>query len=449
MLHSLASRFFIASLIILPALLVVFALSLDAAFRSSLLSGEEERLKTHSYLLLGEAFFFDDKLFMPESFREERFNQYDSGLYGIVFDDKGEEVWRSQSAELLELSRNSELDFQPGQTNFLAHNELAEPLFEFYYDVVFELDEGDKNLRFSVLHHQLEALAEQQTYRNQLWQSLSVIGILIIISQMIILRWGLKPLKKLAKDLVGVESGEAQSLTGNYPTEIQAVTDNLNQVLTSERQQRQRYRNTLDDLAHSLKTPLSIINGAITKNNGNKESDQTIAEQIDRMNQIISHQLKRAVVASPAMPQAVVAVKPVIERLVNSLAKVYQDKNIAVEIQSVPDLDFSGDERDLMEVMGNLIENAFKYCKSKVRISGEKQSQDILLVVEDDGDGVEEEHRQTILKRGARADTATTGQGIGLAIAVDIISSYQGSLKVDTSDLGGAKFLVTFSNSPV
>jgi two-component system sensor histidine kinase PhoQ len=207
-------------------------------------------------------------------------------------------------------------------------------------------------------------------------------------------------------------------------------------VLASERQQRQRYRNTLDDLAHSLKTPLSVISGSLQQQQG----DQTIAEQVERMNQIISHQLQRAVVANPGVPGRAVAIQPIVERLVASLGKVYRDKNIQPDIQINPDISFNGDERDLMEVLGNLIENAFKYGKQKISVSGDQTQKTITIIIEDDGKGVAKEARQTILQRGARADTVTSGQGIGLAVAVDILSSYQGSLQVDESILGGAKF---------
>jgi two-component system sensor histidine kinase PhoQ len=358
-------------------------------------------------------------------------------LYGFIYDASGEELWRSQSARLLELGQTLNFTVTQGATSFYTLEIGNTPLFAYYYDVVWEIEDGqDRELRFQVLHHQAESMAEQRAYQQQLWQSLSLIGLLIIASQMAILRWGLQPLKRLAKDLVLVESGKANALQGDYPKEIQPVTDNLNQVLASERQQRQRYRNTLDDLAHSLKTPLSVISGTLQQQQG----DQTIAEQVERMNQIISHQLQRAVGASPGVPGKAVAIQPIVERLITSLTKVYRDKGINADIRIDSEICFQGDERDLMEVLGNLIENAFKYGRQKVSITGDQTPQTITIIIEDDGKGVDKEARQTILQRGARADTATTGQGIGLAVAVDILSSYQGSLQVDESILGGAKF---------
>ena len=439
--RSLASRFFVASIIILPIVLALFAFSLDAAFRRSLLSGEEERLKTHSFLLLGAANVLDGVLLMPGEFREQRFNQLNSGLYGVVHNESGQELWRSHSAQLIELDNQLALKIQPGETRFYALESRDTPLFCFDYDVIWEGEEQgkDQNLRFTVLHYQAELMAEQQAYRQQLWQSLGLIGLLILASQMAILHWGLRPLRRLAKDLVLVESGQASALSGNYPREIQAVTDNLNQVLASERQQRQRYRNTLDDLAHSLKTPLSVIKGSILT----EDKNNVVTEQVERMNQIISHQLQRAVVASPGVPGKAVNIRTISERLITSLNKVYREKKIDVAINIDQSITFPGDERDLMEVLGNLIENAYKYGFRKITISAKQTPMDIEMSIEDDGKGIAAESRQTILQRGARADTVTSGQGIGLAVAVDIISSYQGSLRIEESCLGGAKFVLT------
>lgn len=441
MLRSLASRFFVASLIILPILLILFALSLAAAFRSSLISGEEERLNTHAYFLLSAANFIDQDLFLPRSLRDERFNQINSGLYGFIYNSAGHELWRSQSAQLLEIEAPSSIIVNQGQTSFYTTEINDRAMFAYSYDVVWELENNQEQfLRLLVLHDQAEAQAEQKAYRNQLWQSLSAIGVLILVSQMAILRWGLSPLKKLAKDLVSVESGEAKALEGNYPTEIQAVTENLNQVLASERNQRQRYRNTLDDLAHSLKTPLSVIKGSLQQS----DSQHIIGEQVERMNQIISHQLQRAVVANPGVPGKAIAIKPLAERLLSSISKVYREKNITTQITIDESIQFKGDERDLLEVLGNLIENAFKYCHRAVRVGSARGKNSIDIIIEDDGNGVAADARQTILRRGARADSATSGQGIGLAVAVDILSSYKGSLQIDESTMGGAKFIVSF-----
>ncbi len=240
-----------------------------------------------------------------------------------------------------------------------------------------------------------------------------------------------------------------QQLPGAYPAEIQPVTDNLNRVLRSERAQRERYRNTLSDLAHSLKTPLAVIRGQLeNKQHISAESlAHAIDEQVSRMSAIVDHQLRRASAqVTQANRSSSVQVKPLVERLARAMQKVYQSKSVQLRLDIGEHLVFHGDEADLMELLGNLIDNACKYGRHSVAISAQQQGRDLVVSVEDDGPGVEADVQQTILTRGARADTATPGQGIGLAVAVDILSSYGGSIDIFRSKLSGAGFTIRIPN---
>jgi two-component system sensor histidine kinase PhoQ len=443
--RSLAGRFLIASLLLLPVLLGVSAYMLDLAFRRSLLSGETERLRAHAYLLLAAAEFVDGELWMPEEFQEPRLNQIDSGLYGLVSSNEDPALWRSPSARLLRV-RVPRMPIVPGQTYFGTVASNQGPLFIYSHDVAWETEAGEQLLRISVLHHQQTLEAEQAGYREQLWRWLGLLAVLITLTQAMILKWGLRPLNALARDLRLIESGAEAQLKGHYPSEIQAVTDSLNQVLGSERLQRERYRHTMDDLAHSLKTPLSVIQS--TLGGSSRESVQLIADQVERMRQIVDHQLRRAVVNRGGFPGKTIPIAPVVHRLVTSLEKVYQSKGVSTEVRIQEDCSFAGDERDLLELLGNLVENAFKYCRGKVLVSASGQHGELRIHIEDDGSGVPPEKRQTILERGARADTATAGQGIGLAVAVDILSSYGGSISVGAgNELGGAAFDISLPGS--
>ena len=443
--RSFAARFVAASLLILPILLAVSAYMLDLAFRRSLLSGEEEQLRTQVYLLLGAADFEGDSLVMPEAFQEPRLNQLDSGLYGFISTTDGVELWRSPSARLVNFGHNTPLvgAINPGATEFTVTKGNTGPLFLFYSDVAWELgDNHSKLLRLSILHNQETFNAEISGYRNQLWRWLSLLTVLIIAAQTIILRWGLRPLQFLAKDIEAIESGKSNQLSGEYPTEIQPVTENFNRVLVSEQQQRERYRNTLNDLAHSLKTPLAVVRSQLNES-GNANDNVIVSDQIERMNQIISHQLARAVYTGPGITGKTIAVLPVVMRLTASLQKVYREKNISVDVELDNNIYFSGDERDLMELLGNIIDNAFKYGKQAISIAGEINNGRLRMTIADDGAGIPEQFRQVILRRGARADTAIPGQGIGLAVAIDIVSSYQGSLEVKESSAGGAAIVLS------
>lgn len=439
--RSLAGRFLLASILLLPLLLGVSAYMLDLAFRRSLLSGEEERLRAHIYLLLGAAEFVDGSLWMPEEFQEPRLNQIDSGLYGWISSRDDPLLWQSPSAKLLEASLPATAII-PGNTAFDVVGSSQGPLFAYTHDVVWETDEGEQVIRVGILHHQQTLEAEQSAYRQQLWRWLGLLAVLVILTQALILKWGLRPLKALAGDLRLIESGAEPQLTGEYPREIQTVTDSLNQVLNSQHNQRERYRHTMDDLAHSLKTPLSLMQGSLQSGNSNRDSSAVIAEQIQRMRQIVDHQLKRALITTTGLPGKAIAVAPLAHRLVDSLNKVYREKAVATDIRIDADCFFSGDQRDLLELLGNVIENAYKYCHQRVLISAEQQHGEVTLRIEDDGPGIPSTQRETILARGARADTATAGQGIGLAVAVDIISGYRGSLSITGSSLGGAAFVI-------
>ena len=168
-----------------------------------------------------------------------------------------------------------------------------------------------------------------------------------------------------------------------------------------------------------------------------------VSEQVDRMNQIVTYQLNRATKSSHSrMLAAPVAISPVLSKISAALNKVYLEKKIKLEIDLNKNATFYGEESDLTELLGNLIDNAYKYCQQQVRIRVQNFDKNLQIVIDDDGPGIAEKDRHWVLERGARADTRETGQGIGLAVVLDIISSYGGELKVENSALGGASIQV-------
>lgn len=414
---------------------------LNLAFKRSLLAGIEERLATQALLVLAVTEVAESGLDMPEILPEPRLNQSNSGLYAFIYSDDFSKQWQSPSSLLLDESKLllAETSIIPNSSDFTLEFSDDVPLFKYTFDFAWELSENDERLyRLVIFLDQNPFLAELNSYRNQLWRWLGLIGFFIVVAQALILRWGLRPLNALAKDLKKIESGNAASLEGVYPKEIQAVTNNLNTVLKSEKNQRERYRTSLDDLAHSLKTPLAVIQSSL-----HHDTDKDlIADQIQRMNRIVSHQLKRAVIKNSSQVGENINLSTLIERIVTTLKKVYKNKNVETQLEIEAGILFQGDEQDLFELFGNIIENAFKYCNEKVHIYIHKQDRNLFVEIADDGEGVPENKHEAILQRGARADTATAGQGIGLTVAIEIISSYQGSLVIADSSLGGAKFTI-------
>ncbi|NRB80264.1 MAG: ATP-binding protein, partial [Saccharospirillaceae bacterium] len=205
-----------------------------------------------------------------------------------------------------------------------------------------------------------------------------------------------------------------------------------------ERSQRERYKKTLGDFAHSLKTPLAVKNTLEVA-----EHKHIMHEQIQRMDDIISYQLNRAVISHKNKSVVSIDVFPSIARIVNALKKAYFDKGVSIEL-TFDHCKVPISEDDAMEVFGNLIENAFKYTNNQIKVSINQNSDVTKIIIEDNGPGIDNNQRQVILQRGERADTGQPGQGIGLSVVVDILSSYNAGISVDQSEMGGAKFVISF-----
>ncbi len=452
---SLAWRIFFASVILMPILLGFCAFILERAFRASLLTAEKDSLLTHTYSMMAVAEPDDGFLLLPENLTDSRFNDPNSGLYAQVIDDEFGPVWQSISLEISPLNTKiPDNKVEMGNLDLGTARINGEDFFISRFNTVWEIDDQDREYQFCVIHSQKQTNAEIRNYRTTLAIGLIGLALLLILIQAAIIRWGLLPLRRLALDIKQLESGDIENLDDNYPTEILPVTQNINHLLDSESLQRKRYKNTLGDLAHSLKTPLTVIRSILesiklvprgaadSPEDLHEGSHASIDEQVERMNNIIMHQLNRAT-RTKASFQSATPIQPIIERIGQALVKVYKAKNIQFTKDVGKDLEYPAPEDDLMEMLGNLMENAFKYGSSQVYIQASHIDQHLILTIEDDGPGIPENMRSEILERGARVDTSTPGQGIGLAVTTDIVSTYDGGILVKTSHWSGAKFVVT------
>lgn len=442
-LHSLQGRLLIASVVILPLVLLLAGLALSRAYEYSQENELQQRLQLQVYLLLGSIDLKEEHIQFPERLTEPRYDRPHSGLYAAIHDQSGQLLWRSLSSITLvnkEIERSGNITLAAGEPQFQHLSD--ESLFRYQLRIIWEFPEEDKSLIFTVMESDIGFVSNLKEYNQHLTIWMSIIFLVALLAQTLILRWGLFPLRKLAKDLKAIESGSSELLSGHYPDEVKPVTQNLNGLIESERQQRERYRNTLGDLAHSLKTPLAVMRGAGEEKQSIEDYKNLVDEQVLRMDQIVQYQLSRAVKSQNASLGKAVSIRPIIERMLSALGKVYRDKSVTTEVDIPADLKFPGDERDLMELLGNLLENAFKYGDSKVGIRGDVKNQLLQLHICDDGPGVPLELRQVILKRGERLDTSIQGQGIGLSVVADIISSYQGELEITDSPYGGSCFII-------
>jgi two-component system sensor histidine kinase PhoQ len=440
--NSIARRLLLASLVVLPLYLASIGWFLAQSFSASQLASAHERLRVQFYALLGAIEFVDGELKVSVHSGDPRLRQLSSGLYAVVQHPQSEILWQSPSSDSVDLDPQLLATDNPPRTGEERFDTIdtSASFLRFQFQTVWESEDGeDIPLVFTVLENQSALRAELRAFMRQLWLGLGSAALLLTVAQAVILRWGLQPLRRLTHDVSDLEQGRRAALAENYPEELQSLAANLNQLLDRERQQRERYRNTLGDLAHSLKTPLAVLRQEARDNQPDRG---LLEEQITRMDQLIGYQLQRAVASAPHRLQQAVLLQPIVKKLIGTLSKVYFEKRPHFTLLVASNCECRGDESDLFEVLGNLLDNACKACCSSIAISAEPGERWLLIAIEDDGPGIPLDQRALILQRGQRADSYQPGQGIGLAVVMDILDSYSAELDVGASELGGARFSI-------
>ena len=448
--------------LILILFIVITALILDQAFKRSLQIDLQDRLQTQLYLVLGAAEFETEQLFLPAVLNFPKLNQLDSGSIAIIINQQGEEVWRSGSAQGYDHDFIAQpLKQAPGQQDEGVLDIAGQAFFYTSLGVAWEINTGSnkadankirrlKNYTLTIAEDSVRFEQGMIQYRMSLWLGLGILALILLAVFTLTLYWGLLPLKQLADDLSQIETGKATQLSGHYPKELAGVAVNLNRLLQHEKRQHTRYRNTLSNLAHSLKTPLAVLRGLVDKQYLLKIDAahiDVLAQQVTRMNEIVQHQLQRAAHVGPQTVQQTINVLPLLEGLANVIEKVYQDTLQCIDIDTESDVVFKGAKGDLMELVGNLLDNAAKYGGGLIRLALENEhlvesmsnQARCRICIEDNGQGIDDNAIADILRRGVRADQKQQGQGIGLAMVVDIVDQYQGKLHLGRSGLGGLK----------
>jgi len=375
---------------------------------------------------------------------DARFDTPGSGLYAEIRSASGESIWRSQSTTGTAVQFGAPLE--GGDRQFLYTQIAGTPirLAVASRGIVWDLHGKPARFTFSVASS-LEAYQQQiASFRQQLVGWFAGIALLFVATLALLLRWLSQPMRRLEREIKEIEAGARQRLGELWPSELTVVTSNLNALLDGERTRIQRYRDTLGNLAHSLKTPLAVMRQLLGAGEGAGKA--ALNTEIDRMNGIIEHQMKRAAASGGVLlGQAPVDVGQVVAELRGALLKVYGSKDMSIEMAIDSGAQFIGDRADLTELLGNLLDNACKWCRSRVRVEaaigqGADSRAALHLTIDDDGPGIAEEHRAKVLVRGGRADEATPGHGLGLAMVHDTVALYGGTMRIESSNLGGARF---------
>ncbi len=270
--------------------------------------------------------------------------------------------------------------------------------------------------------------------------ALAVAGLGLVAATFFQVRFGLSPLRAIGQGLAAIRSGEAEKLEGELPTEIEPLQHELNALIQSNREIVERARTHVGNLAHALKTPLSVISNEARAQEG--ALGAKVIEQAEIMRTQITHHLDRARVAARSGAIGdVTDVGAVLQALKRTLDRIYEERGVEVELAVTPGLKFQGEKQDLEEMVGNLLDNACKWARSKVRASAERNGPEakVIVIVDDDGPGLTKAERARVVKRGQRLDESMPGSGLGLSIVADLAHLYKGRFDLEPSPQGGLR----------
>jgi len=443
---SITLRLLISLSLVLTSFLGITAFVLDKAFQKSVKDATQDRLQGYAMALIASAEVrIDGSVYIPDILPIVRFNQSQSGLYAQVTNFKGKILWQSESSNEKVLPKPPNL--KNTETLFtidsIADGEL---LFNYNYGVSWDVSNRNLGYTINILESLDSYNKETKNFRQTLWLLLGGVALLLLIVQGSLMRWSLKPLRHAALEIESIESGEQSQLQSVYPKELGPLTKNINALIKSNKQHLTRYRNSSSDLAHSLKTPLALLRSASESNDPRYPLEKVVAEQVDQMKKIVDYQLQRASTSGKNPLSKPVNLFSVIHKICNSLDKVYADKKIAANLPMDEELLFFGDESDLFEMLGNVLDNAYKWADSNVQVRIESKPKQLLIHVDDDGPGIDPKLIKKVLERGIRSDERD-GTGIGLAVVSEIVQAYDGDINIDKSDMGGCHIGIKLSQN--
>jgi signal transduction histidine kinase len=437
---SLRRRLTVAALLWLALALAASGLVLRVAFEDSVERTFQLRLLTAVRGLAAVLEVTEDgRPTMLRPLGDPRFDQPFSGWYWQVADDNGT-ILRSRSLWDTTLPLNAATD--PGGITFArVEGPQGEILLTAERDLTFPDRERPLHVTVAASRHDIDR--ELKAFDRLLLVSFILLAAGLAAAMAVQVSYGLKPLKRLTHELENLRRHAGGRLSGGYPAEIAPLAEALNTVLDHDAELVERARTHVGNLAHGLKTPLSVMRAELSS--GAADPD-VLADQVERMGRMVEHHLTRAraEASSARALGTTVPVAPVVADIAAMLEKIHAGRGLALSNQCAASAHFAGDSDDLAELVGNLMENACKWARTQVRVSA-PAGPPLVLTVEDDGPGLSEEECAQATRRGARLDESAPGHGLGLAIVRDLAELYGGRLELDRSELGGLRARLIFT----
>ncbi|MEZ4703913.1 MAG: ATP-binding protein [Bdellovibrionota bacterium] len=434
--RSFQSRF----LLISSAVFVIFVLLMTALIERSyfytLRSNLRTSMENQIYSLIGSIDYHDhevetgNEVFLNPDFFDDAIKRY-----AYVLDSQGKVLWESSKIS----------------------SQIIDPSDLHINEWLFKRDHSQDGFSF-VLAHQVEWIqSAQQTqtltlvvyetptefqrylrkFRHILWILLPAMGFLVILIQVVLIRWGLKPINTMGEQIKLVTQGSQEKILGSYTRELETLKQSINHLIEYEHIQYQQIKQSLRNIAHSLKTPSAVIETIIEKEDFDSSKKQAMQDQMNKIRSTVDYYLHRASLERKRLFVAPLRIHPLLTSLLSGLQKLYESKGIHLTWDCKEETHVSMEKEDFMECFGNLIENAFKYCTSKISVRVENKEHQAFFVIEDDGPGISETLKEKIFQRGFRIDESVEGQGLGLSIAYELIQTYRGSIEVSSSQTWG------------
>jgi len=431
--NSIRTRLIFGATLVLIAFMAAAGWAVQRAHADSVRAAHFAQLQSTVYLLLaGTEVNADGVLVMPPSFPEPRLSLPGSGLYASVRNLARDSQWRSPSV----VTRLPPFlqDAQVGQWRFETPSANGRNYLAVGYGVSWVVGDRTVPLALSVLEDRAGFDREIAAFTRTLWTWLGGAGVLLLLSQAALLQWGLAPLRRVAQEIRRIEHGEQSEIMQRYPTEIAALTDNLNTLIRQERVRQTRFKDALSFLAHSLKTPLAVLRSALDEP---QRLPAAVMEQVQRLDDIVQHQLGRAGASGTARFAPYLRLAPVLARIRDALVKVHGEKQLEIALLCPDDLQWRIDEGDAFELLGNLMDNACKWARQRVAVQLTQDVRGLVIGIDDDGPGFQD--TRSVLQLFVRADERVPGHGVGLAVVNDLVASNQGALSLSRSGWGGGR----------